>query len=308
MLSGLTNIAPLLVTAIPLGVYNFTEGMNNVESASAAGDNYNLRHILLADGIGAIVGSILGSPFPPAVYIGHPGWKSVGGRIGYSLATGVVIALVCFLGLTALLLAVVPLVAILPILLYIGLVIGAQAFQATPAKHAPAVVLAIIPNIALWGQTQIDGALAAAGTSASQLGMGKLMDSGVVYHGMQLLGGGAVLAGLMLGAIAAFIIDHEFRRAAAYARRGGGAVLLRLHPRHATRLGSVAAGCARVRISRGYLCRRGDARGERPNCGRQGHDVRRRLIRSAFVRGVGAHRRFDREGEPVLRGDGLGPA
>ena len=132
--TGLANIAPLLVTAIPLGIYNFTEGMNNVESASAAGDNYNLRNILLADGIGAVVGSLLGSPFPPAVYIGHPGWKSVGGRIGYSLATGVVIALVCFLGLTALLLAVVPLVAILPILLYIGLVIGAQAFQAVPRE------------------------------------------------------------------------------------------------------------------------------------------------------------------------------
>ena len=105
---GLANIWPLLVTAIPLGVYNFTEGMNNVESASAAGDNYSLRNILLADGVGAIVGSVLGSPFPPAVYIGHPGWKAVGGRIGYSLATGVVIGLVCFLGLTALLLAVVP--------------------------------------------------------------------------------------------------------------------------------------------------------------------------------------------------------
>ena len=34
---------------------------------------------------------------------------------------------------------------------------------------------------------------------------------------MELLGGGAVLAGLMLGAIAAFIIDREFRNAAAYA-------------------------------------------------------------------------------------------
>ncbi len=134
--------------------------MNNVESASAAGDNYNLRKILLADGIGAIVGSMLGSPFPPAVYIGHPGWKAVGGRIGYSLATGIAIALVCFLGLTALLLALIPLVAILPILLYIGLVIGAQAFQATPTNHAPAVVLALIPNIAEWAKTQIDGALA----------------------------------------------------------------------------------------------------------------------------------------------------
>ena len=229
------SIGPLLVTAVPLGIYNFTEGMNNVESAAAAGDDYNLRHILLADGIGAIVGAVLGSPFPPAVYIGHPGWKTVGGRIGYSLATGVVIALVCFLGLAALLLAVIPLVAILPILLYIGLVIGAQSFQATPARHAPAVVLAILPNIAAWAQTQIDGALAAAGTSAEKVGYGRPAANGVVYHGMALLGGGAVLAGMMLGAIAAFIIDRKFEQAAIYA--AAGAVLAFFGFIHGTALG-----------------------------------------------------------------------
>jgi AGZA family xanthine/uracil permease-like MFS transporter len=215
--TGLANVAPLLATAIPLGIYNFTEAMNNVESAAAAGDNYNLRKILLADGVGAIAGAVLGSPFPPAVYIGHPGWKAVGGRIGYSLATGIDIALVCFLGLTALLLAVVPLVAILPILLYIGLVIGAQAFQASPKEHAPAVVLAIIPNVAAWGHLQVDSALAAAGTAAATLGLDKLAGTGIVYHGMQLLGGGAVLAGLVLGAMAAFIIDRRFKSAAIWA-------------------------------------------------------------------------------------------
>jgi adenine/guanine/hypoxanthine permease len=212
--TGLSNIAPLLATAIPLGIYNFTEAMNNVESASAAGDNYNLRKILLADGLGALVGSLLGSPFPPAVYIGHPGWKAVGGRIGYSLATGIVIALVCFLGLTALLLKVIPLVAILPILLYIGLVIGAQAFQASPAKHAPAVVLAIIPNIAEWAKINIDGALNAAGTSAAQVGMEKLAGTGVIYNGLALLGSGSVLAGMVLGAMAAFIIERQLTHAA----------------------------------------------------------------------------------------------
>jgi AGZA family xanthine/uracil permease-like MFS transporter len=218
--AGLRDVAPLLATAIPLGIYNFTEAMNNVESAAAAGDNYNLRKVLLADGVGAIVGALLGSPFPPAVYIGHPGWKSVGGRIGYSLATGVVIGLVCFLGLTALLLAVVPLVAILPILLYIGLVIGAQAFQASPKEHAPAVVLAIIPNVAAWGHLQVDSALAAAGTSAGKVGAAALGGTGVVYHGMELLGGGAVLAGLVLGAMAAFIIERQFKMAAMYAFAG----------------------------------------------------------------------------------------
>ena len=236
---ALADVAPLLVTAIPLGIYNFTEAMNNVESAAAAGDNYNLRQILLADGAGAVIGSILGSPFPPAVYIGHPGWKAVGGRIGYSLATGVVIALVCFLGLTALLLAVVPLVAILPILLYIGLVIGAQAFQASPPAHAPAVVLAIIPNVAAWGQVQVDGALNAAGTSAAQLGMEKLGSSGLVYHGMELVAGGAVLAGMVLGAIAAYIIDRSFAKAGLYAV--AGAVLSFFGFIHGAQLGWAAS-------------------------------------------------------------------
>jgi len=211
---GLAGIAPLLATAIPLGIYNFTEAMNNVESASAAGDNYNLRKILAADGIGAIVGSMLGSPFPPAVYIGHPGWKSVGGRVGYSFATGIAIALVCFLGLIALLLKVIPLVAILPILLYIGLVIGAQAFQASPAKHAPAVVLAIIPNIAEWAKINMDNALNVAGSGADKVGMAALAQVGVVYQGMALLGGGSVLAGMVLGSMAVFIIDRKLTQAA----------------------------------------------------------------------------------------------
>ena len=89
--NGFSEISSLLATAIPLGVYNFTEAMSNVESASAAGDSYNLRSVLLADGTGAVVGAALGSPFPPAVYIGQPGWKEVGGRYSYSLATGVVV-------------------------------------------------------------------------------------------------------------------------------------------------------------------------------------------------------------------------
>ena len=214
---GLAQIAPLLVTAIPLGIYNFTEGMNNVESASAAGDDYSLRKILLADGLGAVIGAMLGSPFPPAVYIGHPGWKAVGGRIGYSLATGGAIAIVCFLGLTAMLLALIPLVAILPILLYIGLVIGAQAFQASPAKHAPAIVLALIPNIAEWAKTQIDGALGAAGTNAAQVGLDKLAGTGVLYRGLEAVGGGSVLAGMVLGAMAVFIIDRRLKVAAVWA-------------------------------------------------------------------------------------------
>src|SRR3954452_19568785 len=209
LIEGLKHVAPLLATAIPLGVYNFTEGMSNVESAAAAGDSYNLRSVLLADGTGAIVGSALGSPFPPAVYIGHPGWEDAGGRAGYSMASGIFVAVLCFLGLFGLLSALLPLPAIVPILLYIGLLIGAQAFQSVPRIYAAAVVLALIPNIASWGAGLIDNALAAAGTTAAQVGEAKLSGAGLVYHGLHVLGQGATLAGIVLGAILTFILDRK---------------------------------------------------------------------------------------------------
>jgi AGZA family xanthine/uracil permease-like MFS transporter len=220
LVDGLSDVAPLLATAIPLGIYNFTEGMTNVESAAVAGDEYNMRAILAADGTGAIVGSAMGCPFPPAVYIGHPGWKAAGGRTSYSLASGVVIALLCFLGMFSLLGALLPMPAIVPILLYIGLLIGAQAFQETPKRHAVAVVFALIPNIASWAGGLMNNALAAAGTSAAEVGDEALANAGLVYHGTVLLGGGAILAGLILGAIVAFIIDKAFVPAAIYCFAG----------------------------------------------------------------------------------------
>jgi AGZA family xanthine/uracil permease-like MFS transporter len=218
---GLSAIGPLLATAIPLGIYNFTEAMSNVESAAAAGDSYNLRHVLLADGTGAIVGAALGSPFPPAVYIGQPGWKEAGGRTSYSLATGVVVFLLCIFGFFPLLAALLPIPAIVPVLLYIGLVIGSQAFKAVPRAYYPAIVLAMVPNIAQWGAGLVDDALGAAGSSAAQVGQAKLANSGVIYDGLHTLGSGATLAGMVLGAIAVFLIDRRFIHAAAFCAAGG---------------------------------------------------------------------------------------
>jgi AGZA family xanthine/uracil permease-like MFS transporter len=46
------------------------------------------------------------------------------------------------------------------------------------------------------------------------------MDAGVVYRGMEVLGGGAILAGMILASVAAFIIDKNFKHAAIYAVAG----------------------------------------------------------------------------------------
>ncbi len=86
--SGFQYLGVILVTAIPFGIYDLVEAMDNVESAEAAGDPYPTTRVLTADGIVSLIGCLMGNPFINAVYIGHPGWKAMGGRIGYSAATG----------------------------------------------------------------------------------------------------------------------------------------------------------------------------------------------------------------------------
>ncbi|WP_257168922.1 regulator [Bradyrhizobium sp. SRS-191] len=232
--SGFEYLGIILVTAIPFGIYDLVEAMDNVESAEAAGDEYPTTRVLTADGIVSLIGCMMGNPFINAVYIGHPGWKAMGGRIGYSAATGLMVIVLSWLGIISVLLALVPVVAISPILLYIGMLIGAQAFQTTPVKHAPAIVLAFTPHLAAWAKLQIDTMLASTVTAAQAVGglaadkvdavktaaIAALPQQGVLYHGLEVMGGGSILAGLVLGAIGVFVIERDFTKAAAFALAG----------------------------------------------------------------------------------------
>jgi AGZA family xanthine/uracil permease-like MFS transporter len=217
---GFKYLGVILVTAIPFGIYDLVEAMDNVESAAAAGDSFPTTRVLTADGVISLIGCLMGNPFINAVYIGHPGWKAMGGRMGYSAATGALVLVLTWLGIVAFMTALIPVVAILPILLYIGMLIGSQAFQESPHRHAPAIVLALVPQIAAWGKTMIDGALGAAGTNAGAVGLTKLAGTGVLYEGLATLGGGATLAGIILGAVTVFIIDRAYEKAAAFALAG----------------------------------------------------------------------------------------
>jgi AGZA family xanthine/uracil permease-like MFS transporter len=236
---GVPHIAPYLVTAIPLAIYLFMETLNNVESAEAAGDSYNTREVMLAAAGGTLVASLFGSPFPTLVYIGHPGWKSVGARAGYSWGTGVAMLFLGIFGLLNVLLNTIPIVAILPILVYIGMVITSQAFSSTPRRHAPAVALALIPWMADWTKVQIDNALTAAGTSSAKLGAGALGAQGIFYEGMRILGSGSILVGMILAAITVFIIDKDYRGAIGYSVFGAACAFFGVI--HAAQFGIAAA-------------------------------------------------------------------
>src|SRR5215510_13769456 len=146
----------------PMGIFNVVGSLQNIDSAEAAGDRFKTFPSLMTNGIGSVVAALFGSVFPTTIYIGHPGWKRLGARSGYSTLNGLFIAFLCLTGTIQSVLGLIPLEAGIGILLYIGIIIVAQSFQETPKEHAPAVALGIVPALAAWGLLMLETGLRVA--------------------------------------------------------------------------------------------------------------------------------------------------
>lgn len=202
----------------PMALFNLIGSLQNLESAEAAGDKFDTRSSLLVNGCGSIVAACLGNPFPTTIYIGHPGWKAMGARWGYSILNGGVITLLCLIGGVTLVLKVVPMEAMIGILLWIGLIITAQAFQEVPKQHSVAVALGLIPALAAWGLLLIETTLRKCGVTlvdtAAKFG-------GDLYiHGMIALNQGFMLSCMILSAMLVFVIERQFIKAALWLATG----------------------------------------------------------------------------------------
>ena len=79
------------------------------------------------------------------------------------------ITLICLTGTVSLHRSVIPIEAGMPIVLWIGVIITAQAFQTMPRDHAPAVAVGLFPAIAAWGLTVVQGAFIMVGLAGATL-------------------------------------------------------------------------------------------------------------------------------------------
>jgi AGZA family xanthine/uracil permease-like MFS transporter len=208
-----------LSVIVPMGLFNVIGSLQNIESAEAAGDRYSTFSSLAVNGLGTIAAAFFGSCFPTTIYIGHPGWKALGARAGYSTLNGCVITLICLTGTVALINALVPVESGIPIVLWVGVIITAQAFQATQADHAPAVAIGLFPAIAAWGSTVVEGAFRVSGGMTIQQALTQAgvsadtLVNGFLLHGLIAIERGYIFTCMILAAIAAFLIDRRFFRA-----------------------------------------------------------------------------------------------
>ena len=205
-----------LAVILPMGLFNLVGSLQNLESAEAAGDRYETAPSLAANGIGSLCAALFGSCFPTTIYIGHPGWKALGARIGYSWLDGLFITALCLTGTLGAVAWAVPIEAGMAIVLWIGIVITAQAFQATPGAHAPAVVMGLLPGVAAWGALMVKaGVRAAGGTFGPELGA-KLTQGDTFANGLFALEQGFIFTAMVWSAATVAIIEGRFRRAAVW--------------------------------------------------------------------------------------------
>ena len=225
-----------LSVIVPMGLFNVIGSLQNIESAEAAGDRYSTGSSLAVNGVGTIAGALLGSCFPTTIYIGHPGWKELGARAGYSTLNGLVIAVICLTGTVG--------------LRQPNRSVGSgdrdravdrhhhhgPGVPDDTAKHAPAVAIGLFPAIAAWGATVTQGAfqtiglgLADAPTMQTILTANPAAEvNGFLIHGMITMERGYIFTCMLLAAISAWLIDRKFYTAAVWSLAAACAAALGL--------------------------------------------------------------------------------
>jgi AGZA family xanthine/uracil permease-like MFS transporter len=193
-----------LPVALPFALATVVGGIDCVESAAAAGDEYDTRGVLFTEAVASVFAGFLGGVIQTTPYIGHPAYKKMGARAGYTLATAILVGLGGVTGAFVILEAI-PKGALFPILVFVGVEITAASFLVTPARHHAAVALASLPALAAMALLTIKSIYGMA-DPASPMGLGTLQT-------LRCMANGFLLTSLLWAAAMAFMIDGRLRMA-----------------------------------------------------------------------------------------------
>jgi adenine/guanine/hypoxanthine permease len=220
IIQGFRALGDYLPLIIPFALLTVVGGVNNSESARVAGDDYDVRSILLAEAAATLLAGLAGGVAQTTPYIGHPAFKEMGARSGYTLLTGIFVGVGGMLGFLANLIELVPLAALAPVLVFLALNITAQAFTAVPARHAIAVAISFFPSIARLLTIELsDPKFIAPQTFAALM---RAPEHGLpALSVIVALGNGFIITATIWAAFVVEMIERRLRAAAVYLAVGG---------------------------------------------------------------------------------------
>ena len=200
-----------LPVAIPLALATVVGGIDCTESAAAAGDDYSTGKIIAAEGVATVVGGLFGGVIQSTPYIGHPAYKAMGARAGYTLATAIFVGAAGICGYFDWIFFLIPKAVVFPILIFIGLEITAQSFHATAARYYAAIALACVPALAYLALITINQVLPEVGRPFAEL----RPQTQHWIATVTMLSGGFIVTSLLWATFLTHLIDGKARSAAA---------------------------------------------------------------------------------------------
>jgi adenine/guanine/hypoxanthine permease len=201
-----------LSVILPMSLLDTLVSLQILESVKLAGDDFATLPSLLTNGLATLVAACFGSPFPTTLYFGHMAYKDFGARAGYSILSGITVAIVCMTGLVSVTLRVVPMEVVAIVIVWFGLLMVGQAFQEVRPAHCIAVAFGLLPMLAAWALGLVNLAVTKSGSTL--YAVAPLFGSELPIAGMIALSQGAILVSMLWAATLAWIFDRRFLDAA----------------------------------------------------------------------------------------------
>ncbi|MDD4930301.1 MAG: hypothetical protein PHP85_13630 [Gallionella sp.] len=209
-IEGLSLAWHYIPLAIPAAIATVIGGIDNTESAALAGDTYATRSVLLVEGFATLVAALCGGVVQNTPYIGHPAYKEMGCRAGYTLATGLFIGIGAATGLIGVLISVLPESIVVPVLVFVGMEMSAQAVLMSQPRHVKALGLGMVPALAYLINIELSGLVSAAHIDVSTLDQHMRQSLQV----LTMLGNGFIITSMLWATWLIWVISHRLRNAA----------------------------------------------------------------------------------------------
>jgi AGZA family xanthine/uracil permease-like MFS transporter len=205
---------PYMSVIAPMAIYQLLQDIAAVEGSAAAGDDYDVRSIILWDGIGTLLCGIAGSVVTPIVYALHPPYKAMGARTSYAFWTAVIFFLVVVSGLTIFIMQLFPWPILAAMIAYVSVGVGTATLRRVDRKYISVLLLSFLLPAGAIVYAALNSALPALHLSAESPAVQNALNGSVYWASLKGLGSGFLFLVLVLAAVITEVIDRNFGRAA----------------------------------------------------------------------------------------------